>query len=611
MRLFAVFSLGAGSDVSLIHKSQEVIFMFRALRFFFQYGWKYDRLYIIEKILFQLTNSFVPLVLTILPKYIIDELMGLQRPEHLFAYIAVLTGLVFFANAVSAFLEKDSFSHRLNVDAAFGQALHKTQAEADLAVLEDPEYLDLKQKAEKFITCDWHGFGYLLDCALDIGGQLLTLTSIAVIVSMMSGTFILLFAATTALSSLAEFHAKQKANALYDRVISAQRGWTYYGNLFGDFRFGKEIRLNRIAKWLLDREKEYLQEAIGLMRKQNNYAILSGIVAAACSFVQQAASYAFVCVRVLRGSIGIGDFTMYTAAITAFALALRKVIGNVIETQNYDRYFQDVERYLHLPKTIREGRNLPLPEGPYRIEFRDVGFRYPGQDTWALRHLNLVLEPGKKLSIVGENGAGKTTFVKLLIRLYDVSEGVILLNGMDIRELEPDAYMAIFGTAFQDFKLFSFSVKDNIALGKPCSDDQAEQLLKTAGLSQRISTLEEGIHTFVNREFDEHGFEPSGGEAQKLALARALFRNTPIIILDEPTAALDPLAEAEMYRNFTDLTGNRAVILISHRLGITQLVDRILVFDDGQIVEDGSHEELLKKQGLYARMYQAQAQWYQ
>lgn len=584
--------------------------MFRALRFFFRYGWKYDRLYVIEKILFQLTNSFVPLVLTILPKLIIDELMGLQRPEHLIAYIAVLTGLVFFANAVSAFLEKDSFSHRLNVDAAFGQALHKTQAEADLAVLEDPEYLDLKQKAEKFLTCDWHGFGYLLDCALDIGGQLLTLASIAVIVSMMSGTFILLFAATTALSSLAEFHAKRKANALYDRVISAQRGWKYYGDLFGDFRFGKEIRLNRIAKWLLDREKEYLQETTDLMRKQNNYYIRSGIVAAACGFAQQAASYAFVCVRVLRGSIGIGDFTMYTAAITAFALALRKVIGNVIEIQNYDRYFQDVERYLHLPKTIREGRNLPLPEGPYRIEFRDVGFRYPGQDTWALRHLNLVLEPGKKLSIVGENGAGKTTFVKLLMRLYDASEGVILLNGMDIRELDPDAYIAIFGTVFQDFKLFSFSVKDNIALGKPCSDDQAEQLLKTAGLSQRISTLEKGVHTFVNREFDEHGFEPSGGEAQKLALARALFRNSPIIILDEPTAALDPRAEFELYQHFSDIVDGKSAVFISHRLSSAQFCDNIAVFSKGELKEYGSHSELIEKAGLYADLYSMQAQFY-
>ena len=584
--------------------------MFRALRFFFRYGWKYDRLYVIEKILFQLTNSFVPLVLTILPKLIIDELMGLQRPEHLIAYIAVLTGLVFFANAVSAFLEKDGFSHRLNVDAAFGQALHKTQAEADLAVLEDPEYLDLKEKAEKFLTCDWHGFGYLLDCALDIGGQLLTLASIAVIVSMMSGTFILLFAATTALSSLAEFHAKRKANALYDRVISAQRGWNYYGDLFGDFRFGKEIRLNRIAKWLLDREKEYLQETTDLMRKQNNYFIRSGIAAAACSFAQQAASYAFVCVRVLRGSIGIGDFTMYTAAITAFALALRKVIGNVIEIQNYDRYFQDVERYLHLPKTIREGRNLPLPEGPYRIEFRDVGFRYPGQDTWALRHLNLVLEPGKKLSIVGENGAGKTTFVKLLMRLYDVSEGVILLNGLDIRELDPEAYMAIFGTVFQDFKLFSFSVKDNIALGKPCSDDQAENLLKTTGLSQRISTLEKGIHTFVNREFDEHGFEPSGGEAQKLALARALFRNSPIIILDEPTAALDPRAEFELYQHFSDIVDGKSAVFISHRFSSAQFCDNIAVFSKGELKEYGSHSELIEKAGLYADLYSMQAQFY-
>ena len=584
--------------------------MFRALRFFFQYGWKYDRLYVIEKILFQLTNSFIPLVLTILPKLIIDELMGLQRSEHLIAYIAVLTGLVFFANAVSAFLEKDSFSHRLNVDAAFGQALHKTQAEADLAVLEDPEYLDLKQKAEKFITCDWHGFGYLLDCALDIGGQLLTLASIAVIVSMMSGTFILLFAATTALSSFAEFRAKQKANALYDRVISGQRGWTYYGELFGDYRFGKEIRLNRIAEWLLEREKEYLQETIDQMRKQNNYFIRSGIIAAACSFAQQAASYAFVCVRVLRGSIGIGDFTMYTAAITAFALALRKVIGNVIEIQNYDRYFQDVERYLHLPKTIHEGRNLPLPEGPYRIEFRDVGFRYPGQDTWVLRHLNLVLEPGKKLSIVGENGAGKTTFVKLLMRLYDVSEGVILLNGMDIRELDPDAYMAIFGTVFQDFKLFSFSVKDNITLGKPCSDDQAEQLLKTAGLSQRISTLEKGIHTFVNREFDEHGFAPSGGEAQKLALARALFRNSPIIILDEPIAALDPRAEFELYQHFSAIVDGKSAVFISHRLSSAQFCDNIAVFSKGELKEYGSYSELIEKAGLYADLYSLQAQFY-
>ena len=196
------------------------------------------------------------------------------------------------------------------------------------------------------------------------------------------------------------------------------------------------------------------------------------------------------------------------------------------------------------------------------------------------------------------------------MRLYDASEGVILLNGMDIRELDPDAYIAIFGTVFQDFKLFSFSVKDNIALGKPCSDDQAEQLLKTAGLSQRISTLEKGVHTFVNREFDEHGFEPSGGEAQKLALARALFRNSPIIILDEPTAALDPRAEFELYQHFSDIVDGKSAVFISHRLSSAQFCDNIAVFSKGELKEYGSHSELIEKAGLYADLYSMQAQFY-
>ena len=584
--------------------------MFQALRFFFHYGWKFDKLYVIEKILFQLTNSFVPLAATLLPKFIIDELMGGRRPDRLILYVALLAGYIFFANAISAFLDKDSFTHRLNVDAAFGQELHRMQAQADFATLEDPEYLDLRRKAEKFITCDYHGFGYLLDCALNIGGQCVTLASIAAVICTLNGWLLLLFAAMALLGGWAEFRARKKANALYDRIIAAQRGWTYYAGLFGEAQYGKEIRLNRLTDWLLGREKQYLGAAIADMKRQNDCYIRSGVAGAACSFVQQAAAYAWLCAAVLRGAIGIGDFAMYTAAVTAFGAALRRVLESVVEIRSYDRYFADVDRYLHLPATLREGARRPLPPGPHRIEFRDVGFRYPGQEGWALRHLSLTLEPGEKLSIVGENGAGKTTFVKLLTRLYDVTEGAILLDGADIRTLDPDAYMGLFGTVFQDFRLFSFSLKDNVAFDQPRSDAEVAALLDAAGLSERVATLAEGVRTHVHREFDAHGFEPSGGEAQKIALARALCRDAPVVILDEPTAALDPRAEYDLYQRFAQLAAGRSAVFISHRLSSAQFCDRIAVFAGGALAEYGTHAELLEKGGLYAELYGLQAQFY-
>ena len=584
--------------------------MFASLRFFFRYGWRFDKAYVIERILFQLTNAFVPLAAALLPKFIIDELMGSRRMDRLILLIVFFAGFVFVAAAVSDYLDKDSFSHRLKVDAAFGLYLHEMQARADYASLEDPEYLDLKRKAEKFITCDYHGFGYLLDCALNILGQCVTLLTLSAVLFRLSGWLVLLFAFMALIGSLAESIAKKQAMALYDRIVRSSRGWQYYAGLFGDSRCGKEIRLNRIAGWLLKREQRFLNDTIRDMKRQNDCYIRSGIIGAACSFVQQAAAYAWLCVCVLQGRIGIGDFAMYTAAVTAFGAALRTLMGNTVELRNYDRYFDDVDRYLHLPAKLREGPRRPLPQGPHRLEFRDVGFRYPGQETWALRHVNLTLEPGEKLSVVGENGAGKTTFVKLLTRLYDVTEGEILLDGTDIRTLDPDAYMGLFGTVFQDFRLFSFSLKDNVALDRPCTDGETLKLLEKAGLGERVGTLADGIGTYVNREFDEHGFEPSGGEAQKIALARALCGNAPVMVLDEPTAALDPRAEHDLYMRFAELTKGKTAVFISHRLSSAQFCDRIAVFSAGQVAEYGTHRELTDRNGIYAELYRLQAQFY-
>ncbi len=579
--------------------------MFRALRFFIANGWKYDRLYIIEKILYQLTSSLLPIVLTVMPKFIIDELTGAGRVERLAAYVAFLAGFMLFSNAASAFFYKDAFTHRLRVNAAFGLDTHRMLARADYANLESPAFLEMQKRAEKFLSCDWHGFGYLLDCALDACGQMVTLVGIAAVVATMNPLMILLFAVLSALGALSENSAKRRALALTEKVVAAQRQWLYHAKLFEDYHFGKELRQNGIADWLLARERSFLDASAAAYKEQNDAFIRSGVQGAFLGFVQHGAVYAYLCVRVLTGALGIGDFVLYAGAATAFSAALRKVFDAVSEVRAYDPYFDDLDRYLNMPATMREGKRLPLPNGR-GIELRNVGFRYAGQETWALRGVNLTIRPGERLSVVGENGAGKSTFAKLLLRLIDPTEGAVFMGGVDIRDIDLDQYRAAFAAVFQDFKLFSFSLGDNVSFGEP----GAEAALRRAGMGEKLNKLPDGVGTYVGREFDERGFEPSGGEAQKIALARALKRDASVVILDEPTAALDPRAEFELYQGFADLVKGKTAVFISHRLSSARFCDRIAVFKGGVIAELGSHAALHAAGGLYRTLYDMQAQYY-
>jgi len=273
-------------------------------------------------------------------------------------------------------------------------------------------------------------------------------------------------------------------------------------------------------------------------------------------------------------------------------------------------YYDHLDEYLNVPMRLRTGTQLPPPAGQHRIEFRSVSFRYAGAEKWALRRISLVLEPGEKLSIVGENGSGKTTFAKLLMRLYDPTEGEILLDGVDIRRIDCDRYMELFSAVFQDFQLFSMSLRDNIALGLPVSDEEILHALDQVGLSGFVRSLPRGLDTHIDRLFDENGVIPSGGEGQRIALARALIRNSPLILLDEPTAALDPRAEYEIYQGFDSLTKGKTAVYISHRLSSSRFCDRIVVLHGGEIIECGTHDELISLAGRYAELYRMQAQFY-
>ena len=323
--------------------------------------------------------------------------------------------------------------------------------------------------------------------------------------------------------------------------------------------------------------------------------------------------YLFTCLKALGGAFDVGSCTQYIGAATAMVanvFALTDMIGTL---KANTPYLEKTFAFLDIPNSMYQGSltTEKRSDRRYEVEFRDVSFRYPGSDIWALRHVNMKFKVGKRLAIVGENGSGKTTFIKLLCRLYDPQEGQILLNGIDIRKYRYDDYMGIFSVVFQDFQLICQPLGNNVAGSMEYDRDRAKRALIDAGFADRLAAMEKGLDTMLYKNLSEDGVEVSGGEAQKIAIARALYKDAPFIILDEPTAALDPIAEAEIYSKFDEIAGDKTAIYISHRLSSCKFCDEIAVFHEGAVIQQGSHAELLADRGgKYYALWNAQAQYY-
>ena len=330
-------------------------------------------------------------------------------------------------------------------------------------------------------------------------------------------------------------------------------------------------------------------------------AVLSGVV------------YVFVCLKALGGAFGIGSVTQYVSAVTKLAGNVSLLLRTVGHMRTNAGFLKTVYEFLDIPNSMYQGSltTEKRSDRQYEVEFRDVSFRYPGSDIWALRHVSMKFKVGKRLAIVGENGSGKTTFIKLLCRLYDPQEGQILLNGIDIRKYQYDDYMRIFSVVFQDFQLICQPLGNNVAGSMEYDRARAQKALIDAGFADRLATMEKGLDTMLYRDLSEDGVDISGGEAQKIAIARALYKDAPFIILDEPTAALDPIAEAEIYEKFDEITGDKTAIYISHRLSSCKFCDEIAVFHEGAVIQQGTHEALVADTtGKYYELWNAQAQYY-
>ncbi|MDR0732065.1 MAG: ABC transporter ATP-binding protein/permease [Treponema sp.] len=341
-------------------------------------------------------------------------------------------------------------------------------------------------------------------------------------------------------------------------------------------------------------------------------SLTSGLSAAANAFVGGLA-YLLIGLRALAGIYSIGEVTQYVGAVTAFAGSLTGLISVAAEIRENNVFLSMLYEFLDLPSLKYQGTltTEKRQDNDYALEFHNVSFKYPGSEQYALKNLSLKLNTGERLAVVGMNGSGKTTMIKLLTRLYDPAEGYISLNGIDIKKYDYDEYIRIFSVVFQDFNLPAFPLGQNVAAGLDYDPGRVRQALEDTGFGARLDELPRGLDTPLYKDYDEDGLAISGGEAQKIALARVIYRDAPFVILDEPTAALDPLAEFEIYSHFDSIIGGKTAVYISHRLSSCRFCHNIAVFHDGRIVQQGSHETLLADTGgKYAELWNAQAQHY-
>ena len=582
----------------------------RTLKLSLQIMVKYQPSYLFLLLAAGLAEAAKPFVAVLLPKLVLEELSGARDPARLLLLTIAAAGFSGLIYWLSGYLSL----RRDRANAKFNNLTDRVLADRTLTMdypyLEDPEVLKMVQQfmQGRMTQGGLAGAGWALGNGLP---ALLTALGMLFILARLSGGLLGLLLAATAVSLVLLRLQVKYLSGMTMEMADGNRILSYLFSIFTDFSYGKDIRLFEAEPLMTTRMKDTVDE---LWRVCFGNYTKSGACQAGRAAIAQgvvALIYAMLAVQTVQKGLSIADFVMLTAAAVSFASSVMTAVTSAMNFYGALKMVAPFGEYMNLPPVLSQGSE-PVPEltGEDAVVFDHVSFTYPRAAEPTLKDLCFTIKRGERLAVVGENGAGKTTMIKLLLRLYEPDEGTIYLGGRDIRTMSREETLKQFAVVFQDFKLLAFSVKENICIGPDGDEERLHEVLRKLDLDKVMETTPHGAETSVYRLFDEEGVEFSGGERQKMAIARALYKDSPIVVMDEPTAALDPIAEAEIYGHLNQLVEHKTALFISHRLSSCKFCDRVAVFENGGVTQCGSHKELMAQEGLYRRMFAAQARYY-
>ena len=543
-----------------------------------------------------------------LSRLIVDRITGYDTGENLAVVICAFCAVRLVTVVLQTYYNSNWWRY-ISTRMKMTQKKNLKIMRIDFEHLEDSDVMDCCQKAERAVSNNNSGpEGMIREMA-----ALLSNLSVAV-----AGLFILGVVNPLLITLAVDFWlfnriSKEDKEQVWDKLSTWWRKNNYMENITRDFAAAKDIRMFGLTGWLMQKYQELMTERFEKEQLHQCIWQRQRMMTCVTMLLSQGLIYAWLIYAVVTGRMTLGGFTLYLSSYNTFAGAVWMVMRGIAELIAKSREVDDFRSFMDFDGGDEDlgGIQVPVSED-YEFTFRDVSFRYPKAEQYALEHLNLTLKAGERLAVVGLNGAGKSTFIKLLLRLYEPTEGEILLNGVNVKEYNKHSYYKLFAPAFQTVELFAFPLAENVSMQPPQETDcaKAKERLQDAGLSEKLAGLPDGVHTQMLKVIYDDGVDLSGGERQKLALARALYKDAPIVVLDEPTAALDALAESRLYENFDRLIGGKSAVYISHRLSSTRFCDRVAMFVDGKLAELGTHEMLMEQNGKYAEMFRIQAQYY-